>query len=97
MPWNWYVSFQKVSLNVLAISVIPLKEGYFQDPQRRNHDLKYIMESGRFVLWTSTYGKVSCPMNYAMYPFDTHECKFEMRSITKNMTYEVRICFELHV
>ena len=68
-----------------------MKEGYFNEPARRNHDLKYNMKDGKFELWTSTYAKISCQMDYSLYPFDTQECQFKMRSVTKNMTYEVRL------
>ena len=67
-----------------------MKEGYFDEPSRRNHDLKYDMKDGKFKLWTSTFAKISCQMDYSLYPFDSQECRFEMRSVTKNMTYEVR-------
>ena len=71
--------------------IVALKEGYFNEPSRRNHDLKYNMMEGKFELWTSTYAKIGCQMDYSMYPFDTHQCEFRMRSVTKNMTYEGRL------
>ena len=46
------------------------------------------MKEGKFELWTSTYAKIGCQMDYSLYPFDAHECEFRMRSVTKNMTFE---------
>ena len=46
------------------------------------------MKSGMFELWTKSFAEIKCPMDYALYPFDTQTCRFAMRSTAKNMTYE---------
>ena len=48
------------------------------------------MNEGKFQLWTSTFARIKCHMDYTLYPFDSQECVFQMRSVTKNLTYEVR-------
>ena len=51
--------------------------------------MEYDMKDGSFSLWMSSYVKVKCQMTYDMYPFDTQTCKFEMKSVTSNLTYQV--------
>ena len=37
-----------------------------------------------------SYVKIECDMDFTFYPFDTQDCAFEMKSLDKNMTYEVK-------
>ena len=41
---------------------------------------------GMICYLSHCYAKISCPMEYHLYPFDTQTCQFAMRSATKNMT-----------
>ena len=44
-----------------------------------------------FELWTKSFAEIKCPMDYSLYPFDTQKCRFAMRNIAKNLTYEVSL------
>ena len=61
-----------------------------KEPLIGNYFMEYDMKDGSFSLWMSSYVKVKCQMTYDMYPFDTQTCKFEMKSVTSNLTYQVR-------
>ena len=37
-----------------------------------------------------SYVKIECDMDFTLYPFDTQDCAFAMKSAAKNMTYEVK-------
>ena len=37
-----------------------------------------------------SYVKIECDMDFTLYPFDTQDCAFAMKSVNKNMTYEVK-------
>ena len=37
-----------------------------------------------------SYIKIECDMDFTLYPFDTQDCAFAMKSAAKNMTYEVK-------
>ena len=48
--------------------------------------MKYDAKEGNFYLGFQCHAKVSCAMDYALYPFDTQKCKFAIRSATKDTT-----------
>ena len=37
-----------------------------------------------------SYVKIECDMDFTFYPFDIQDCAFAMKSVNKNMTYEVK-------
>ena len=43
-----------------------------------------------------SYVKIDCDMDYALYPFDTQDCAFAMKSVNKNITYEVSFIGNKH-
>ena len=38
-----------------------------------------------------TYAQIECDMDFTLYPFDTQDCVYSMKSGDKNMTYEVKV------
>ena len=68
-----------------------LKGGFLDDPSkpgtagRRN--LMYDRQTGMFDLYTESYARINCEMEFGLYPFDTQECKFVI-DLYKNSSYE---------
>ena len=50
--------------------------------------LSYDLAGGTFTLTTRSHIKISCQMDFLLYPFDTQICKFQMRP-DKDSRYQV--------
>ena len=53
-------------------------------------DLTYDMQNGSFNLFTVSYAKIRCKMEFHLYPFEAQECLFVL-GLLKNSSYEVII------
>ena len=51
--------------------------------------LSYDLAGGTFTLTTRSHIKISCQMDFLLYPFDTQICKFQMRP-DKDSRYQVK-------
>ena len=59
------------------------------EPSANNYVMKYDVRKGTFTLNMKCHARINCPMDYALYPFDTQTCQFALKSATKNMNFQV--------
>ena len=68
------------------------KGGFFEEPEKEGtagyRDLMYDVRNGTFTLFTKSYAKIECNMDFGDYPFDTQRCYFLMLAL-KNSSYQV--------
>ena len=58
-------------------------------------ELRYDAQSGSFYLFTVSYAKMRCEMEFRLYPFDAQECEFVL-DLWKNSSYQVIIVIISH-
>ena len=63
------------------------QDGFLEDQNKPQHNLKYDIRNGMFELSTESYAKIKCPMYFSMYPFDRQRCPFVITA-EKNLTYQ---------
>ena len=54
-----------------------------------NRNLRYDVQSGLFLLTTSSYARIRCDMDFKFYPFDIQKCRFTMNG-RMSIDYEER-------
>ena len=57
----------------------PATSGYRQ--------LFYDVRNGKFDMWTVSFAKINCNMDFGSYPFDIQNCEFIMY-LAKNSSYQ---------
>ena len=78
-----------------------IQEGYLADQDAPATDgkrsLRYDVQTGSFLLTTTSYARVRCDMNFRLYPFDTQECRFTINArmnidymVETDNTYQIR-------
>ena len=90
------VSDQTIDINshrIYKFTIIyTYKGGFLEEPDKAgtagNRDLVYDVLSGTFTLFTKSYAKIECNMDFGDYPFDTQRCYFLMLAL-KNSSYQV--------
>ncbi len=50
--------------------------------------------TGKMYWWTSLHLEVTCGMDFALYPMDSHTCKVYIGSVNKDIDYEVYVLEE---
>ena len=93
--WCLRTSELKVILGlpkVLLITNLSIKGGFFEEPDKAgtagNRELEYDVQSGNFILFTKSYAKIECNMEFVDYPFDTQTCYFRINAL-QNASYQV--------